>query len=130
MKRRTYISTMMLAGAGLLAPAAGTVDKPIQLHVDLTVDPAKEQEMLNKFHTVFKPAASKQPGYIDVQMLKLRSTLNGQAPPGVNYRFVLTFKSEELRQAWITSATHQKVWPMIEGTLANKNYNVLLFDQA
>ena len=129
MKRRTYIRTM-LAGAAVLAPAAETTDKPIQLHVDLTVDPAKEQEMLKNFHTIFRPAAGKQPGYIDVQMLKLRSTLNGQAPAGVNYRFVLTFKSEELRQAWVASATHQKVWPTIEGTLANKNYNVLLFDKA
>lgn len=129
MKRRTYIRTM-LAGAVALAPAAETTGKPIQLHVDLTVDPAKEAEMLHDFHAIFKPAASKQKGYIDVQILKLRSTLGGQAPPGVNYRFVLTFQSEELRQAWIASATHQKVWPTIEGTLANKNYNVLLFDQA
>ncbi|MBV9225512.1 MAG: hypothetical protein JO150_12830 [Acidobacteriaceae bacterium] len=129
MKRRTYIRTM-LAGAVALAPAAETTGKPIQLHVDLTVDPAKEAEMLHNFHTVFKPAAGKQQGYIDVQMLKLRSTLNGQAPAGANYRFVLTFQSEELRQAWVASATHKKVWPTIEGTLANKNYNVLLFDQA
>lgn len=129
MKRRTYIRTM-LAGAVTLAPAAETIGKPIQLHVDLTVDPAKEAEMLHTFHAVFKPAASKQQGYIDVQMLKLRSTLAGQAPAGANYRFVLIFQSEELRQAWIASATHRKVWPMIEGTLANKNYNVLLFDQA
>ena len=129
MKRRTYICTM-LAGAVALAPAAETTGKPIQLHVDLTVDPAKEAEMLHNFHTVFKPAAGKQQGYIDVQMLKLRSTLNGQAPAGANYRFVLTFQSEELRQAWVASATHKKVWPTIEGTLANKNYNVLLFDQA
>ena len=129
MKRRTYIRTM-LAGAVALAPAAETTGKPIQLHVDLTVDPAKEAEMLHNFHTVFKPAAGKQQGYIDVQMLKLRSTLNGQAPAGANYRFVLTFQSEELRQAWVASATHKRVWPTIEGTLANKNYNVLLFDQA
>ncbi|MBV8708419.1 MAG: hypothetical protein JO182_03275 [Acidobacteriaceae bacterium] len=129
MKRRTYIRTM-LAGAVALVPAAETTGKPIQLHVDLTVDPAKEAEMLHNFHTVFKPAAGKQQGYIDVQMLKLRSTLNGQAPAGANYRFVLTFQSEELRQAWVASATHKKVWPTIEGTLANKNYNVLLFDQA
>lgn len=120
----------MLAGAVALVPAAETTGKPIQLHVDLTVDPAKEAEMLHNFHTVFKPAAGKQQGYIDVQMLKLRSTLNGQAPAGANYRFVLTFQSEELRQAWVASATHKKVWPTIEGTLANKNYNVLLFDQA
>src|SRR4051812_6745017 len=109
MKRRTYIRTM-LAGAVAMAPAE-TASKPIQLHVDLTVDPAKEAEMLKNFHSIFKPAASKQPGYLDVQILKLRSTLNGQAPSGANYRFVLTFQSEELRQAWVASAKHQQVWP-------------------
>ena len=129
MKRRTYIRTM-LAGAALLAPAAETASTSIELHVDLTVDPAREAEMLNNFHNVFRPAASKQPGYIDVQMLRLRSALNGQAPAGTNYRFVLAFRSEELRQAWVASATHRKVWPTIEKTLANKNYNVLLFDKA
>jgi heme-degrading monooxygenase HmoA len=120
----------MLAGAALLAPAAETASTSIELHVDLTVDPAREAEMLNNFHNVFRPAASKQPGYIDVQMLRLRSALNGQAPAGTNYRFVLAFRSEELRQAWVASATHRKVWPTIEKTLANKNYNVLLFDKA
>jgi hypothetical protein len=38
--------------------------KPIELHVDLVVDPAKERELLDTFHNVFRPAASKQPGYI------------------------------------------------------------------
>ena len=85
MKRRTYIRTV-LAGAVLLAPAAEVTGKPIELHVDLTVDPAKEAEMLKNFHTVFRPAASKQPGYINVQMLKLRSTLNGQAPARISLR--------------------------------------------
>jgi heme-degrading monooxygenase HmoA len=98
--------------------------------VDLTVDPAKEQEMLKNFHGVFKPAASKQAGYIDVQILKLRSAVMGKAPEGVNYRFVLAFKSEELRQKWIASDVHQKVWPTIENTLKHKNYTVLLFDVA
>jgi hypothetical protein len=41
---------------------------------------------------------------------------------------VLTFASEELRQKWIASAIHQKVWPTIENTLKSKDYNVLLYD--
>ena len=130
MKRRTCLKAI-LAGAGSLTATRGrsaTVEHPIQLHVDLFVDPAKEQEMLHNFKTIFRPAASKQPGYIDVQMLKLRSALQGKAPEGGNYRFVLTFVSEELRQKWIASATHQKVWPTIENTLTSKNYTVLLYD--
>jgi hypothetical protein len=67
-------------------------------------------------------------GFIDVKMLKLRTTMKGSAPQGVNYRFVLVYKSEELRQKWVASDIHQKVWPTIENTLKHKNYNVLLFD--
>ena len=46
----------------------------------------------------------------------------------MNYRFQLTYESEELRQKWIKSDVHQKVWPTIEKTLSKKNYPVLLFD--
>jgi hypothetical protein len=126
MKRRTYL-TAMLAAAAASAPVSGA-DMPIQLHVDLNVDPAKEQAMLKHFNTVFKPAASKQPGYIDVKMIKLRATPMGKAPEGMNYRFVLDFKSEDLRQKWISWPTHQKVWPPMETMLRNKNYTVILFD--
>ena len=127
MKRRTCLK-MMLAGAGSGALRAASPEHPIELYVDLSVDPAKEREMLHNFKTIFRPAASKQPGYIDVQILKLRSALQGKAPEGSNYRFVLKYASEELRQKWIASATHQKVWPTIENTLTTKNYTVLLYD--
>jgi hypothetical protein len=50
------------------------------------------------------------------------------APEGVNYRFALTYQSEELRQKWVASDVHQKVWPTIENTLTSKSYSVLLFD--
>jgi heme-degrading monooxygenase HmoA len=119
---------MLATSAASVVSHAADTAHPIQLHVDLTVDPAKEKEMLKNFETIFRPAASKQPGYIDVKMLKLRSTLAGKAPAGVNYRFVLTFQSEELRQKWVASDVHQKVWPTIENTLTTKNYTVMLFD--
>ena len=79
MKRRSYLKAMMAATAGLSAADAQEPKKqaqnPIILDVDLTVDPAKEQEMLHNFHTIFKPVAVKFPGYIDVKMCKLRSAL-------------------------------------------------------
>jgi heme-degrading monooxygenase HmoA len=128
MKRRSYLKTMLAAAAVPAAVRAADTTRPIQLHVDLSVDPAKEKEMLKNFETIFRPAASKQPGYIDVKMLKLRSTLMGKTPAGVNYRFVLTYQSEELRQKWIATDVHQKVWPTIENTLTTKNYTVMLFD--
>jgi len=86
--------------------------------------------MLHNFHNIFRPAATKQPGFLDVKMLKLRSALAGTAPAGANYRFELTFASEGQRQAWVATPTHQRVWPTIEKTLASKNYTILLYDEA
>src|SRR5438045_4144711 len=129
MKRRTYLKTMLAAGVGSAAAQAADAARPIQLHVDMSVDPAKEKEMLHNFETIFRPAAVKFPGYIDVKILKLRSALMGTAPAGVNYRFALTYQSEEMRQKWVASPIHQKVWPTIENTLTTKNYAVLLFDE-
>ena len=129
MNRRACFQTLL---AGAVAGTASADDKshPIQLHVDLAVDPAKEQQMLHNFHNTFRPAASKQPGFLDAKMLKLRSALAGAAPSGANYRFELTFASEEQRQAWVATPTHQRVWPMIEATLVSKNYTILLYDEA
>ena len=128
MKRRSYLKAMLAAAAGLSGAAAQGAKNPIVLDVDLSVDPAKEKEMLLNFRTVFKPAAIKFPGYIDVKILKLRTALQGAAPAGVNYRFQLTYESEDLRQKWVASDVHQKVWPTIENTLRSKDYTVLLFD--
>lgn len=129
MKRRTWLQTIF-AGACATNVRAAVKERPIQLHVDLSVDPAQEQEMLHNFHGIFRPAASKQPGFIDVKMLKLRSALAGVAPSGANYRFELTFASEDQRKAWVATDTHQRVWPTIEKTLTSKNYTVLLYDEA
>ncbi|MEP6714851.1 MAG: hypothetical protein ABJC09_04715 [Terriglobia bacterium] len=102
----------------------------IQVHVDLAVDPAKEQEMLQYFETEFRPAALQFNGFIEVGMLSLRTALMGSAPPGINYRFALTYESEELRQKWIAADIHQKVWGHMESMLTSMDYNVLLFDVA
>ncbi len=129
MKRRSYITAMMAAVAGMKGIRAQPAAKsPIVLYCDLSVDAAREAEMLKNFHTIFKPAAEKFPGYIDVKLLKLRTVYTGAAPAGVNYRFQLTYESEELRQKWIKSDVHQKVWPTVENTLATKDYSTLLFD--
>ena len=128
MKRRMYLKAMLAGTAGLAGAGAQSSKNPIVLHVDLSVDPGKEQEMLRNFRTVFKPAAMKHPGYIDAKMLKLQSAMQGSAPAGMNYRFQLTYESEELRKKWVASDVHQKVWPTIENTLRSKDYTVLLFD--
>ena len=128
MKRRTCLKTLLAAGAGAAGTLAAPPERPIQLHVDLPVDPAKEKEMLHNFRTVFRPEAVKHEGYIDVKILKLRTTIQGSAPAGVNYRFCLTYKSEELRKQWVASEGHQRVWPTIANTLTSKDFNVLLFN--
>jgi heme-degrading monooxygenase HmoA len=134
MKRRSCLKAMLAAAGGAVLPAVAFADpqasddRPIQLHADLAVDPAKEQEMLEFFEQKFRPAAAQQPGYIDLRMLKLKSTLRGAAPPGTNYQFVLTFSSEALRQKWIATELHKQLWPIIEGSLTDKNYSRLLYE--
>ena len=61
-------------------------------------------------------------------MVKLRSAIEGPAPAGGKFRFVLTFESEELRQKWIKSKDHDRVWPDIEKTLTDKKFGILLYD--
>ena len=129
MNRRSYVTAMLAMFAGAKAvPAQTGVKNPIVLYCDLSVDASHEQLMLNNFHNIFKPAAEKFPGYIDVKLLKLRTVYTGTAPANMNYRFQLTYQSEELRQKWIKSDIHQKVWPTVENTLASKDYSTLLFD--
>jgi hypothetical protein len=100
----------------------------VQVHVDLAVDSVKEQDMLQYFQTVFRPAAMKFRGYVDVRMLRLRAVPVGTAPAGINYRFVITYESEELRQAWVTSEIHGAVWGGMERMLSRPDYTVLLFE--
>jgi hypothetical protein len=131
--RRDAIATMvggLVAASAVPAQAAQAKAKPIVLYCDLKVDPAREAEMLAHFHQRFKPVGAKFKGFIDLKMLKLRTLIQGdKLPAGVNYRFQLTYESEELRQIWIASPEHQAVWPGIENTLIDKNFHVSLFDE-
>jgi hypothetical protein len=100
MNRRTLLRCAGLAGiakAGQVAvgQTGASVGRkgthPIVPYCDLRVDPAREQEMLHRFHNDFKPVAEKFEGYIGFQ---------------------LTYESEELRQKWIATAVHQQQWPL------------------
>jgi len=129
MKRRACLKAIVAgASSGAIAIKGADAARPIQLHLDLAVDPAKEAELLQFFEASFRPAASHQPGYIDLKLLKLSAALRGPAPEGSNFQFVLTFTSEELRQKWVASATHQKLWPAFESMLTSKNYTRLLYE--
>lgn len=124
MYRRTCIAALAAAGGSLAAPAAN----PIQLHVDLEVDPGKEKELIANFRRVFRPAISKQPGFVSVRLLKLRKAIVGAAPPNASYRLVISFQTEEQRQTWVASDEHQRAWPAIEGTLKGSKFTAVLYD--
>ncbi|WP_294264835.1 hypothetical protein [uncultured Sphingomonas sp.] len=136
MKRRTLLQLLGLAGVAGTASAVAMPQargrKPIVLYCDLAIDPAREAEMLDHFHKRFRPAAEsfRGRGFLDLKMLKIRSVIQGQPAPanGINYRFQLTYESEEQRQVWVKSDLHQRVWPLIENTVTNKDYLVLLTD--
>ncbi|MGH9661311.1 MAG: antibiotic biosynthesis monooxygenase family protein [Bryobacteraceae bacterium] len=127
MNRRKYLKALVAAGAASAIPARAAVD-PIQLHVDLDVVPTRQKEMATNFHTVFKPVISKQPGFVEVKLLKLRSALKGPAPGSANYRLIISFRTEEDRKAWVARDEHQRVWPSIEKTLRGEKFGAVLYD--
>ena len=102
--------------------------RPIQLHADLAIDPAREAEALRHFEDAYRPTASRFEGYIDLRLLKLQGAVAGSAPPGINYRFAITFASEALRQKWVASEAHQQVWGTLETFVTKREYDFLLFE--
>jgi hypothetical protein len=104
------------------------MSRPIQLHADLSIDPARESEAIRYFEAVYRPTASKFEGYLDLRLLKLQAALVGSAPAGVNYRFSITFTDEDLRQKWVASGPHQQVWGTLETFLVKREYDFLLFE--
>ncbi len=128
--RSAFAATAAALGVGRFAAPAGAQTKHIRLYVEMDVAPAREREMLDAFHNTFVPEAVKHEGYIRVKMLKRRTIVQGTAPAAHNYRFELEFESEELRQKWIASPAHQRVWPLVERTMTTqKDYPVVLYDE-
>ena len=129
MDRRSCLTLTALGAASLAMtlPARAAAGLPIVLYVDLSVDPAKEKEFRAAYHGHFKPVAKKHEGYVDLTVAKIDKVLQGAGPAKtVNYRFQLTWASEELRQKWVASAEHVANWPLLEKTLTDKNYTVIL----
>ena len=128
---RSALTTAAAAfGFSRFATPAQAQTKHIRLYVEMDIAPGREKEMLDTFHNSFVPEAVKHEGYIRVKMLKRRTILQGTPPAHHNYRFELEFESEELRQKWIASAGHQRVWPPLERAMTTlKNYPVVLYDE-
>jgi heme-degrading monooxygenase HmoA len=123
MRRRTCLKTIAAAAGVSSLPAAAA--PPIQLHLDLDVDPAREKKLVESFRKVFRPAISKQPGFVDVKLLKLRKALAGPTP--LPYRLLISFQTEEQRQTWVATSEHQRVWPAIEENLRGSKYTAMLY---
>lgn len=102
--------------------------RAIQVHGDLAVDPAREAEAIRYFETVYRPTAARFEGYLDLTLLKLTTAVTGSAPPGMNYRFSITFQNEALRQRWVASPEHQEVWNALAAFLTTEDVAFLLFD--
>jgi antibiotic biosynthesis monooxygenase (ABM) superfamily enzyme len=127
MNRRDCFKVIGTAAAAMSLQAAGAA-QPIVLELDLEVDPAKEKDMLANYRTKFRPAIRKQPGFVDVKLMKLQTALAGKAPANCTYRLLISFQTEDQRKAWVATATHQQVWPTIEGQLKGAKYIALLYD--
>lgn len=104
------------------------MSRPIQVHGDLALDPNRESEAVHYFEAVYRPTAQRFEGYLDLQLLKLTTAVTGVAPPGVNYRFSISFASEALRQRWVASPEHQEVWGALDAFLTSHDVTFLLFD--
>jgi hypothetical protein len=130
MLRSALAGAAAALGFSRFATPAQAQTKHIRLYVEMDIAPAREKEMLDTFHNMFVSEAVKHEGYIRVKMLKRRTIIQGTAPANHNYRFELEFESEQLRQKWIASAGHQRVWPPVEKTMTTqKNYPVVLYDE-
>ena len=128
--RSAFAAVVAALGVNRLTARTRAQTKHIRLYVEMDIPAAREREMLDAFHNTFVPEAVKHQGYIRVKMLKRRMVIQGTAPSTHNYRFELEFESEELRQQWIASAGHQRVWPLVERTMTTqKGYPVVLYDE-
>lgn len=125
MNRRT--SLQVIAAATVATHGDSAMAEPIQLHVELEVDPAKEADLVKNFKNVFRPTISKQPGFVDVKLLKLRSTPVGDAPKS-KWRLLISFQTEEQRLKWVAADDHQRAWPTIEQNLTGKKFSAVLYD--
>ena len=127
LNRRNCLKALAAAlPAACVAEAAAA--PPIQLHCDMQLDPAREKEMLENYRKVYLPVISKQPGFVSVKLLKLRSEVQGKAPAGCPYRLIISFQTEEQRVKWVATDAHKKVWPTVENTLLGQKFTALLYD--
>ena len=127
--RRNSLKALAAAAALALpaAEAAGAAN-PIQLHVDLDVAPGKDKTLEANFQKIFRPTIGRQPGFVEVKLLKFRKAMMGEGPRNSSYRLLISFQTEEQRVTWVASGDHQKAWPTIEAQLKGAKFSAWLYD--
>jgi len=129
MNRRRYLQTVAAVGAAAATGVSkAAAANPIQLHCDLDCDPKRQKEMIQNFERIFRPVIVKQPGFVAVKLLKLRSVVVEPGPVSANYRLTISFDTEEQRLTWVATADHQRVWPEVEKCLRGKKFSAVLYD--
>ena len=94
----------------------------------MAIDPAKEQEMVRYFQTVFRPAAMKFRGYVDVRMLKVLAVPVGTPRPRASITvFPSRTKAKSCgRSGWRRTSTRRSgaTWRRVSAP----DYTVILFE--
>ena len=130
--RRNCLKKLAAAGAtGVLFSRTTTATPsgpahPIQLHVELDVIPGKENEMEEGFQQFFSPAIRRQPGFVEVRLLKFTKAFEGKE--SAPYRLVISFETDEQRLRWVASPEHQRIWPTIGKALRDQPNTVILYE--
>jgi len=125
--RRKSLQALAAAAMASAANAAGP-GKPIQLHVDLDVIPGKEKTLEANFEKIFRPTISKQPGFVEVKLLRFNAAKVGDRPKNSSYRLLISFQTEAQRVTWVATPDHQKAWPAIEAQLRGAKFSAMLYD--
>lgn len=87
----------------------------IELHVYCDVLEGKEEELEKVFNDVFSSAMAKQPGFVRVNLLKMRENKR-------KYEIDIVFETEEQRLAWVATPEHAEAWPKVEACFSNFSY--------
>jgi heme-degrading monooxygenase HmoA len=130
--RRKYLEGLAAVGVTRVLLGTASAERtqerahPVQLHVELEVIAGKEKEMEQAFLERFSPVIRRQPGFVEVELLKFAKALEGK--PAAPYRLVISFETEKDRLQWVASPQHQHVWPSIGNTLRYSPNSVVLFE--
>lgn len=89
----------------------------IELHVYCDVSEGKEEELKKVFNNIFSPAMAKQPGFVRVNLLKMKEEER-------KYEIDIVFETEEQRLAWVATPEHTEAWPKVEACFTNFSHKI------